>query len=262
MNIVALYKGFEGTEFLDASIESIYPHVSKIVVINSDVSWSGNTGNTVHKYVDDWKDRCDGENKIVNIMGSWTDQYQQYMHGIKYCQENLKFDYFLIIDTDEVWDDDNLERAKGVLAADNGNHSGFHVRMYTYVKSPFYRVEPVEPCTPMTFCKSDIPDFGGIRGSGVHPSLIMENVYFHHFCYVRLGDDVIRRKFTNSHIGDKADHSHCDRWMSRVWNRIPRATNFHPTSGSERCWQRTRIIGPHELPASVRCKDILNHFPR
>lgn len=262
MKIVALYKGFEGTEFLDASIESIYNVCHKVVFINSDKSWSGQSGNTVHEYVESWKKECDKDDKILNILGTWTDQYEQYMHGIRLCQQNFEFDYFLIIDTDEVWDPANWERAMNVLNSEGNNYDAFSTKMFTYVKNPFYRVEPVEPCAPTAFVKANISDFAGIRGSAIPKKGHMDNVYFHHFCYVRLDDETIRRKFTNSHIGDKQEHEHRDRWMASVWKRIPSVRNFHPTKNCESCWGHVRVIEANELPPSVQCKEILSRFPK
>ena len=112
MRIIALYKTFSGEEFVEASIESIYNSVSEIVMVHSNVSWSGEKGNTVLPVVQRWAEEKDKKNKIINLVGDFRDQNAQYNHGLSFIRRKLGFyDFVLLIDTDEVWDRDNLYRA-------------------------------------------------------------------------------------------------------------------------------------------------------
>ncbi len=249
MKIIALYKTFEGEEFIIPSIESIYNYVEKIIIINSNISWNGKIGNTIFPVVEKYKRNHDKDNKIINIIGEWRSQPTQYDFGLKYIQANFKCDYIMLIDSDEIWTDDQLSKCINKVQDDNYKHDAFSCRMFTYVKSIFYRVNPIEPCRPTILIKSNIETLSGIRGNGIQNKLCLEDIKFHHFCYVRKNDEVIKNKFITSEIGDLNKSKNWKEWKNNVWDKLPNVKDFHPTINAEKCWHEIEIIKKQDLPS-------------
>lgn len=255
MKIVALYKTFEGEEFVEASIESIYNYCDKIIFIHSNVSWNGDTGNTVIEPVKKWKEKYDKENKIDNVIGEWKTQDEQYDFGWNYIKK-YDFDYCLLIDTDEVWTNSELDKCIVRLADSNGK--SFSCRIYTYVKSPYWRVEPVEPVRPIIFVKKDVDKLLGVRGNMISDRVHWDDIKYHHFCYVRKNEDIIKRKFKTSEAGDKAQSN--SNWIEDKWNKLPDVYDFHPTIGAEKAWHSIVKINDSDLPETVLDNNIVKNW--
>lgn len=247
LKTVALYKAFSGNEFVKASIASIYSHVDKIVFIHSDVSWLGETGNDVMLPVEIWKAEHDSEDKIVQEIGTYRSQEEQYARGLDLIKTHYPCDYILIIDTDEVWEDEPLSTLLSYVAMDQ-NVDAVRCRMHTYIKDVHYRITPPEPCTPVVLVKSDIKEFAGVRGNNIQPSATLETVFFHHFTLIRRNEEDIFKKIIASNKGDGMEHVNIDKWREEVWDKIPDVKNFHMTKGYEHCWQQLVTVTDNELP--------------
>lgn len=259
MKITCLVKTFSGKEFCTSSLESIYNFCDNIVFVHSEVSWSGKKGNDVYPIIYEWTEKNDTKGKITNIRGNWYDQDSQYDFGLKYIQQNFEQDYIMLIDTDEIWDFENLNKSKNILE-NNKDYNSFTCNMFTYVKSPYYRVEKIEPCKPVVFLRSNIKEMLGIRGNGIQPKYYMKDVIMHHFCYVRENENIIKDKFITSKIGDK-NESNSD-WFENKWNKINfknlnNIENLHPTVGAEYCWNKLIKVGKNDLPMTVQKNKIL-----
>ncbi len=264
MKIVSLTKTFSGDEFVIAAIKSLYSFVDNFVFVNSDVSWTGKTGNTVKPIIEKWKKENDKENKIINFDCNARNQQQQYDSGYNYIRENLDADWIMVFDTDEVWDFTNIERARNLLKTSN-NYNAIACNMHTYIKSPFYRVTPPEYCKPTAFIRPIFHGLQGIRGNGVTPRLFVEELFFHHFTYVRSKEKDVFDKIQTSLLGDQEDVP-CTRlvnikkWKREKWDKMPKAYNFHTTKGFEKSWHRLKTIKETDLPTSVQGTDIVEQW--
>ena len=266
MKIVSLYVAFQGHDFVKASIDSIYNHVDKIVFAQSNIGWKGTPDkakNTVFPVVKKWKEINDYADKIINIHGDWGDQLSHYNAGVEYIRKNIKCDYIHIIDTDEIYDDENLIKAKKYLIADNGKHDSFSCRINTYVKSPFYQVNPIEPCSPVVFLKASVQGVTGVRCNRVGNRQRWEDVKYHHMCYVRVNDEDIRRKFYSIQVAD--GHASANDWLTRIWDNInyknlPYLKNLHPTIGAEKCWSSLIKINKSDMPIYLQRDPVLNNW--
>lgn len=247
LKVVALYKTWRGDEFVIPSVESIYRHVDKIVMVHSNVSWAGERGNTVAPVLKEWQKDGDIMHKLVHLHLDLQKQRAQYDRGLAYIRDKLDADYVLIIDTDEVWDDDQIERLLEYVSLDR-KAQAVVCRMRTYVKDVHYRIEPPEPCSPTVLVKADCRDFTGTRGNGVSGKVMLQNVYFHHFTFVRRDVESIREKIVLSNLGDGAPHVDVDKWMAEKWARIPDCTSLHMTRGAEGAWQSVKVVHDSELP--------------
>jgi hypothetical protein len=242
--LVALYKTFSGHEFLKQSIESIYDYCNKIIFVNSDISWNGDTGNTVIPILEQWKKLYDVNNKIVSINGSWTSQEEQYNIGFNFIKKNFKeIPFILLIDSDEVYEKIYLDKLLGYLnCSENKDYDRFTCRMFTYIKYVNWQIYPIEPCCPTIVVKNNLKNYIGVRGDGLEKRKHFDDIYFHHYCYVRDSEDSIKRKFFNSQIGDKNPSNDWDNWYENKWLKLPEVEDFHPTKGREYCWKKIIII--------------------
>jgi len=266
MKVVGLVKSFAGTEFVEAAIEAVYDFCDKIVFVHSTMDWLGDIGegNTVQPVVDAWAAEHDQENKIVSLRGNWSAQVQQYDIGYRYIKKHHPCDWVMCFDTDEIWDYGNLEMAKSILANAVG-YNAVGAWMHTYIKSPFYRVVPPEVLKPTVFSRPLFDTLIGIRGNGLTPRMVPENLYFHHFTYVRYKESDVMRKIQTTLVGDREDVPQCrlvdlEKWKREKWDKLPRAYNFHTTFSYEKSWHRCKTVREQDLPATLKGKRILTEY--
>lgn len=76
MKNVAIYRVLYGEDFIKESIESILPHVDKVLVIKSEKPW-GNTSGVLYKgsWVD-WPDKFDNSREIIQELSKDTDKIE------------------------------------------------------------------------------------------------------------------------------------------------------------------------------------------
>jgi hypothetical protein len=260
MNIVALCKTFAGEEWVKAMALSIYPYISKIVFVNSDISWIGRKGNKCKPVIQ--KMINNGMDKIDSIDFNSQSQCLQVAHGIRYIQEKFPCDYIMMIDTDEVWDDENMERALGFIKM-CPNKDAYKSAMYTYIKSPLWRVTPIEPLEPVCFIKADINNIDalsmGERGSKIKNVITIrdrhkQKSHFHHFVYVRNNFNSILEKILTSHVSENTEYEDMSKWIPNVWNKLPEIPKegIHPAIGFHRNWKSLDEISLDKLPKVVR----------
>lgn len=254
--LVALYKTFRGGEWAPLSLDSINKHVDAIVAVHSTIGWLNTDlkNNCIAKF-NEWMHVNHRTDSYHNITGEYCTQEEQYCIGWGYIQKHFPDAHVLLIDTDEIWDEADLMKAKSIIAL--RQHKAYSCQMRTYIKEPYYLIDPPERCTPVVFIDtSRVKELKGIRGNGIDDIYLMPDVYMHHFTYVRKSFDDIRLKFLTSEAGDYSP-SHKD-WLTRVWPFIPNIKDFHTTIGHESSWHSIKIITPEKLPLAVRGREIFN----
>jgi hypothetical protein len=267
MKIVALYKTWSGEEWLKASIESIYKYCYKIVLLTSNISWIGGRDNPSLPIIKEIRECHDPENKISHVEHDEPNQLNHCMFGYKYIQDNLECDYIQLIDSDELWDNENYEKAIDFIKK-NSNQKAYRTKMYTYLKSPFYRVDPPEALSPVCFIRPDLKDMGmEPRGCAIKPFVMMSNVYCHHFVFVRYHFNKVLEKLIQSHVSEKQPYENMSKWIPEVWNKIPNynkkifPNGMHPAIGFGHQWKNILKINIHKLPEVLhnrRYPEILN----
>lgn len=253
--IFAIYKTFRGEEFALESLMSIYPYVSGVLFVHQDIGWDGRTGNTVRSVVEK---AYDPENKVfhLNLEGKHT-QDEQYNAAIKWLNSpsntgyKCDFDYLQLIDTDEVWDDENYQRV--LEAINSGREENYRCRMYDYIKSPFYQIEPVSPLRSMCFVHRSFvkPNALNIRGV-LLPGTNLDNVLFHHFCSVRKNVEEVWAKHAASCGIEREPIEDKQEWIERVWNKLPDAINLLPLKNHNRQWRSVKAVSVDSLPPVLR----------
>lgn len=251
--IVAVYKTFSGPEFVAASLASVYPFVDGVVMAHSSVGWDGTAGNTVEAPARAWTDGHDLQNKVKHLACPAAEQVAQYRFALDAARRAFDPDFFLVVDSDEVWPADDLRRALARLAGDRA-HVRVTCRMRTYVKSCLFRVTPPEPCRPTVFLRN-VPGLepAGPRASRVGPAACWEDVAFDHFSYTRDCDADVFAKVATSTVGDGCRTLDLAAWRRDKWDRLPGgAVDLHTTVGHAQAWRRVTEVAVADLPEIVR----------
>lgn len=260
MKIVALYKVWSGEEWLIPSVLSIYDHVEKIVLLTSDISWIGGRGNPSLKTIKTLLEHHDDCKKVIHINHDEPNQIKHCQWGYEWIKENEPCDFIQLIDSDELWDNENYELAKKHLINNHG-FDAYRTNMYTYVKNVKYRIEPPEPLKPVCFISTKRSDMGlEPRGCGINPYYTMTDVWCHHYVFVRQHFNAFLEKLIQSHVSEKQPYEQMDKWISQVWANLPNVPEswtkdrggFHPAIGYGKNWKSVREIGNNELPSILR----------
>ena len=260
IDIIAVYKLFQGEEFLESSIESIYPYVKKIICVSSSLSWTGKTGNTCRVLIEEWKRRFDIEDKIIKLDCKISEQAEQYQEAFTYLKKNdINYDFIMYIDSDEVWDAVMMEKA--ITYLDTVPAQAFTAQMHTYIKSPFYRVKN-EPLAPVVFVRSG-NDYSGVRGNGVKDKFFMDGVYFHHFCSVRKNLSTVWDKHITSCSSEKVPLENKQQWINEKWNGLPYTKNLLPISGGTVThWAEVEEITMNEFPQLLQRNKLIGAWEK
>lgn len=257
MKITALIKVWSGEEWLKACIASIYNHVYKIVIITSDVSWIGGKDNPSIPIIKEMAYCHDPEGKIIHINYNTSNQMEHCQYAYEYIKKELpETDYIQLIDSDELWDDNNYKKAIQFIK-DNPGFDAYRTQMYTYIKRPYYRIDPIEPLKPVCFISTNRPDMGmEPRGCAIKPFKEMPDVYCHHFVFVRYHFNRVLEKLVQSHVSEKQPYEDMSKWIPEVWNKLPDVTaswtqkrgGFHPAIGFGKNWKSIKTVLLEELP--------------
>lgn len=259
MEIVSLIKTFSGEEWVYPSLNSIYPFVSKIVMVHSNISWTGKTGNRVVPVVKKYIEEKDTEKKIIELQFDTSDQRKQCDHGYQWIKSNLKPDFVMLNDLDEIWDEDNLFKLREWLRnpGKKGKICSYTCRMLTYIKHPRFRIIPPEKSDPVTIVHPKLENLGNnFRGRGLNPKIHNNNIFFHHFNFVRFKLEDIKSKFIESHSSEDQIHIPWEEWKEGKWDKLPHCHNFQPAIGYERNWYAVEIIKASDLPKTVQELDL------
>lgn len=253
-SIVALCKTFSGHEFVTAMLDSIYEFVAAIVLVHSDTGWDGQGKNTVRPVMEEWAAFYETYGKVHNLNCPVSGQEAQYAWGLEQVRKVASPDFIMLIDTDEVWGKEDLSNAIALLKRADSSIVRFTCGMYTYIKSPFFRITPPELCHPTVFLRNTKSlKIEGPRGSRTAgPVVHWPGIAFHHFTYVRETEAAVFAKIKTSTIGDGCETVDLEKWRREKWDQLPDAVDLHTTVGMAHSWRRVTEISPYELPECVR----------
>jgi len=252
MKIVGLCKALTCADFLPAVLDGIYDQLDQIVFLYPQKAWDGaEVVNEVKPFVRQWRRINDYAFKIVEMETDHIKQSLQYTYTINQIINTMHPDWILLFDTDEVWDSKQLKKLIEI-ALENDIVNAIHTGMRTYIKSPLYRIDPAEPCRPCVLVRAIPGICQGVRGNQTFPRYVAEDIYFHHFSYVRTTEEEVFRKARLSTLSDGLQLVDMDQWKKEKWDMLPSVHNFHTTLGAEKCWQNVKVIDEKILPAAVR----------
>jgi len=258
MRIVAFLKVWSGEEWIHACVESILPFVEKVVILTSDVSWIGGHGNPSLEKIAELKSWY--PDRIIHLEHNEPNQLKHCDFAYQWIRENLECDYIQLIDSDELWDKAEYEKAIKFLE-ENPGHKAYRTQMYTYIKSPYFRIDPPEALKPVCFIRPDLEDMGAEpRGCGILPFVTMEDVWCHHFVFVRYHFNKVLEKLVQSHVSEKQPYEEMQIWIPEIWNKLPNYNEelypkgFHPAIGFGRNWKSIKVMSLSELPEVLQQK--------
>ena len=250
--ITAICKALSGHEWVMAMARSILPVADRLIIAFPQTDWNGRPGNEV--------ERLCGENlaalsaKISTFRPESKDQAGIYQELIREA-DRTPYDYLQVIDCDEVWDDWAIRQARSAL---DGDANAYSVKMFSYIRSPFYRVVPLDRNVPTCFIKKGVP-YKGIRWSGISRNII-PNIYFHHFSAVRRNLSDVVLKFNRSNTAEKIPPINDKAWVENVWNKLPDAKNINPNIGLAHIWPAVVRVDMSDLPISIRNEPMVTAF--
>lgn len=253
MKIVALYKTFDGGEFVDASLASVYDNVDHIIMVHSDTSWLGERGNTVRHRVAKWCEQHDAADKVHHVDVELTSQEAQYQAALEYINANkLTYDVILVVDADEVWEDKYLELARRQIV--DHPFPAYRCNMMTYLKTPFYRVMP-HFGSPTTFLRDPSWLLKSPRACKA-PAWQLKDVWMHHYTYVRETRAAVERKLHQSCQADGGEMV-VPNWMESVYDRMPHGENLHAFVRWRQSWNHLEKVWLPDVPPAMRSAELM-----
>lgn len=262
--LAALVKAYRGGEWLEASLESVRRQCAGAVVVLSDGPWREVAGTShppenCRAPLERFRRRHPEFPVVVQTLrrnASTTES--QYAVGMDLIGTHFGRDCgVLLLDTDEVWDDAELAKLRAAMSEDTGALV-FRSRIWTYLRSPLWRVAPQEDARVVVgLARPGLPT-GKSRLADIHkhykPAQIRDvGCVFHHFGYVRDDPDEITAKLERSTSQDRVPTR--PDWKRVVWDVLPRGANLHPQTGFERCWGRVEPVTADMLPPAATDAD-------
>ncbi len=167
-----------------------------------------------------------GAKNVEVIQGTWGSETEQRNAGLQILRER-GFDYCMVVDADEIYDPAAIVRMREAILQ-HPEVAAWYVHMFTYWKSPLYRIDPPEQFTPVVFVKVEnglFTENRHVRAEKVgrfQPALAI----CHHLSYAR-SDAEVQKKLA------RFSHSHEIRpgWYESVWkgwDLNPQLENLHP----------------------------------
>jgi len=238
MRIAAVYCVYNEDEYIEYSIRSIYDFVDRIYILLGTAPYSAYNA----KAREEFKSADQTEAivrslatrmpKIVLHAGVWDSEIQHRNHGMRLCWKE-GFDYYFLIDGDEVYSDRCLRNLREDIEA-HPEAGQFIIKCDIFWRSFRYRI-PADALAWMPrrvfkmtrlseLGKSHLPlpircRFTGNNktnswGKVVH--LETSRVIFHHFSYARSPEKMREKLRTYSHA-----HEIPSDWFDRVWMHWP-----------------------------------------
>jgi hypothetical protein len=268
MRLAAIMLLFREQHFVEASIRAIYPVVDAVVCTSRhDRNFSGEPVPTDDSIATLLR-IPDPDNKIkLAIQRDLTlfpglNAEAQLRNAAMALEPHA--DYYLIVDTDEIWPEDVLRRCWAEVQ--RTKWAAYRVSSYTYFRKWNYRiVEPGDGYRPLVFLRRgfffkqdrQIDWHGPARlGEYLRTARKPKTIFFppelrmHHGSSVG-GDERILTKINNYGHKDGIDPD----WFERVWKNFhPGMRNFHYFRHGAHLYESIDVIPHAQLPAEItRC---------
>jgi hypothetical protein len=266
MRLAAVVLLFREQAFIEACVRAIYPVVDAICCTSRhDRNFSGQPVGT-DATLDTLLRVPDPENKLRLVvqrdLGHVPGQNAEAKLRNAAMALEPHADYYLIVDTDEIWDADVLRRCWAEVQ--RTHRAAYRISSYTYFRTWNYRViEPGDGYRPLVFLrrgfhfKTDrqIEWHGPARWreylrTGRKPKTVYfpPDLRLHHGSGVG-DDDRILTKINNYGHKDGIDPT----WFERVWKNFhPGIRNFHYFRNGAHLYESVQETATAELPKEVR----------
>ena len=218
---------YDDVDWLRPTVASVYDAVDAYLFFVNTQPWAGlPTNNTTT--LEALRTLPDPQGKIRIVRDTWADEVAQRNFTLAYSQQ-LGFECSMVVDADEVYHTDQLHKIMH-LVAEHPEIDCWHMRWFTYWKSPHYRIDPIEPYDPPVFIRHGAGGYVQTRNfqGRSHHLVPPELGLCHHLSYART-DEQIRRKISMfSHA-----HQILPGWFDTVWKAWDdnhALENLHPVN--------------------------------
>ncbi|HEX4978765.1 MAG TPA: hypothetical protein VFV35_01755 [Acidimicrobiales bacterium] len=279
LRLHAIYLTLADGPFLEASILSVYDHVTGITVGTTyDRDWQGRPAQPEGALVERLRaldaqrkievvvlretNEARARNRLMDLVASPSRVREVPQHDGDMAPDPP--DYFLIVDPDELWEAESLERLRAHAASDRGPR--YRAGAVRYFRSWNVRVEGLEWSTVLVRSDRRLDHLrnwrvglarrvaGRVSPRRLRAALVgSEDVpadvaVFHHGSYV--GDRArIERKLAS--FGHAAEVR--PRWLTEVWDQwTPDTRDFHPVWPS--LFPASVHVATSDLPSPIRSR--------
>lgn len=218
MKTLAYYALHYGTEYLEYSLESIYPYVDHIVILYTPTPSYGYQTDLINPDSEaSLKACCERFKDKIEWKQVWASTEGQHRKIIENYAERAEYDIVLAVDADEVWDGHSL--AQAIEQVKNSPQKFYRVP-FIHLWKDFNHV-CTDPAQPMRFIKMN-----GSEAAGDGYIQCDKPVY--HFGYA-ISDELMQYKW-GIH-GHKAELR--SGWMDTVWKTGGHLEepSVHPANG-------------------------------
>lgn len=188
--VVACYITKDSEEFIAYSIQSIYPMVAKIIVVDNC---------SKDKTLKILEEMEDPQKKIVIISREFKDKTEQRN---VYCQMLDGYDYAWVIDSDEIWSGENIRKVEHLIFV-NPEIPSFCFSFIDFWKDLAHVNKGIwetftgrKSLINLNICgniKYMIHTLPVLENDGDIYAVFCKDIYFHHYSYVR-SDEQIKEK--------------------------------------------------------------------
>ena len=258
MKIGAVYCVYNEDEYIAYSIRSILDFADRVYVLLGSAPYSAYNAAAREQFRDADQTEAivrglaQASPKITLVTGVWDAERDHRNAGLQLCVRD-RMDYYFLVDGDEVYRQDHLERLREDLAA-HPEASQFIIKCDLFWRSFRYRI-PADDLGWMprrvfkltrwsALGKSHLPVPIRCRFTGNNKTnswgavhhVDPQRAIFYHFSFARRPDKMREKLRTYSHA-----HEVLDGWFERVWMRWP----------EQRDMRDLNPVDPPKLPRAV-----------
>jgi len=268
MKIAAVYCIYNEEDYIEYSIKSIYDFVDKIVICLSLAPYAAY--NPQAKQMQFKKDKTEqiidrissSDDKFKIIKDTWNEQIEHRNRGMEYCIDN-GYDYYFLIDGDEVYREEHLKIIAKELAA-HPEVGSFVIKCTIFWRSFRYRIpaEKVAWCPRRIFKVTPYRKIWGLklpyqcRFTGINKTNSIGCVYqippekaiFYHFSYAKSAKNMQEKLSTFPHAQEILNG-----WYENIWLKWPKKRqmpNVHPTNPEK--FPKVKYVEPEDLPEVMK----------
>ena len=245
---VAHYVMYLDDFFLEDSIESVYPHVDKIIIARTAKPWNGppadlkETEKTLRTIVNQYGD------KIEIYITEFPNEQTQRNWLINFSKSRGHKGAF-IIDCDEIFTGNFFKNIYNFI--EENHPKALRIPYFNFIKDASFSVAPPYENGLFYVDLAADPQFIWARSCNVEQSFLKyKEPEILHFSYVRKNDeDIIRkiRSFSHAHDID------WEQWFQEVYvNFNPGLQNFHPAHPE--MWRKLQLFDPEKFPQRLKRK--------
>jgi glycosyltransferase involved in cell wall biosynthesis len=264
VKIAAVYCVYNEEEYLPYSVRSVLPAVDRVILCLGLAPYTAYGSEAAEAFPPDGTERIvdslerEFPGRVQVIKARWPSQIEHRDAGLRRCLE-LGMEYYFLVDGDEVYRGDHLERIRRTL--DQHPEVGtFIVKCHTFWRSFRYRIPPEAlSWRPRRIFKLTqrrrilgIPFPHSLRFVGINDLNSLGRLYefppqeaaFYHFSYARSPERMREKLSTFPHAKEILEG-----WYERVWLAWAdkrQMENLHPTDPPK--FPKALYQDPSDLP--------------